>query len=309
MHVPSKWRLTAAAVMATLAVAAAAVGCGPAGGNGPTSSPSAHSTTHTPGPVVTSDGQSLPSSDTQVEAAAPDSALGSGVTGRAMTTDDAAKYLRTVAQSVDEMWSAYFASLPQHSTPDFFYVIVEAGTPYSSQCVNEPVTSTYNNAFFCDKDQETIDNVTYNGSVVLPLDTFMKMWNGDIFQRQSQRTGDFGAAAIVAHEIAHSNWWDLSAAYNLPLINQPDQPKDKNNELLADCGAGLWANTAYYKNYLEAGDVEEAVAALEAIGDAQPGGDDPHGSPAERGAAFMVGYNSGKPGQCIAQYWPGVHGG
>jgi predicted metalloprotease len=137
----------------------------------------------------------------------------------------------------------------------------------------------------------------------------MQMWNGNIFKRQSQRTGDFGAAVIVAHEIAHSNWFDLAAQYNLPPINQPGQPRNKDNELIADCGAGVWANSAYYQGFLEAGDVEEGVAALEAIGDAGPGGNDPHGTPAERAEAFKLGYNTGKPGQCIAAYWPGVNGG
>ncbi|MEV6880059.1 neutral zinc metallopeptidase [Amycolatopsis sp. NPDC051128] len=296
-----RWLTIPAVVLAVGALTA----CGP----GPTTTTPSTSTTSSPGTTPASE-QPLPSElrDAEVNQAGGDSAFQSNVTQQ-LTSDQVYTYLVDVVTSADKMWSAYAANLPNGYTPDFYYEIVTAEKPISSNCVNGPVTSTYNNAFFCDKDSSTIDGITYYGSVVLPLDTFKKMWNGDVFKRQSKRSGDFGAAAIVAHEVAHSNWWDLSAQYKLPLINQPGRPRDKRNELIADCGAGVWSNTAYYQGYLEGTDVEEAVAALEAIGDSSRGGSDPHGSSAERGAAFMTGYNSGKPADCIKAYWPGVQGG
>ena len=39
-------------------------------------------------------------------------------------------------------------------------------------------------------------------------------------------------------------------------------------ELQADCYAGVWANTVYQENALEQGDIEEAMGASEAVGDA-----------------------------------------
>jgi predicted metalloprotease len=305
------------AVAAATGLLATLAACGPGDStSGASTGPSTSTTAGTAGPVTTppttppADGPTAlgPQGDEPVDEASGDSAFQSNVTGQ-MTADQAYKYLSDVVTSADSMWSKYFLSLSKAQEPDFYYEIVTADKPITSNCETEPVTSTYNNAFFCDRDSETIDGVTYNGAVVLPLDTFMQMWNGNIFKRQSQRTGDFGAAVIVAHEIAHSNWSDLATQYDLPPINQPGQPRNKNNELIADCGAGVWANSAYYQGFLEAGDVEEGVAALEAIGDAGPGGSDPHGTPAERGEAFKLGYNTGKPGQCIAAYWPGVNGG
>lgn len=247
----------------------------------------------------------------KVDPAAPDSAFGGDVPAEQMTPQAAYSYLQQVVTSVDKMWTAYFRSIgnvqSQTRDHDFFYTIV-ADQAVTSNCSEKPVTASLPNAFYCATDSYTspTDGKTYQGHVVLPLQAFMRMWNGDIFGQQSVRLGDFGAAVIVAHEIAHSAYDDLRVQFALPKIQNPDGSKHKNNELLADCGAGVWANTAYYQGWLQPGDPEEAVAALNAIGDAREGGRDPHGSPVERGEGFVLGYNSGSPVECVKAYWPDV---
>lgn len=79
-------------------------------------------------------------------------------------------------------------------------------------------------------------------------------------------------------------------------------------ELQADCFAGVWANRANRQgNVLEAGDVEEGLAAANAVGDdtlqRQSGGavvpdSFTHGSSAERMRWFRRGLDSGDPEQC-----------
>ena len=79
-------------------------------------------------------------------------------------------------------------------------------------------------------------------------------------------------------------------------------------ELQADCFAGVWANRANRRHHiLEAGDVEEGLAAASAVGDdtiqeaagrrATPDSFT-HGSSAERMRWFRTGLASGDPGAC-----------
>lgn len=79
-------------------------------------------------------------------------------------------------------------------------------------------------------------------------------------------------------------------------------------ELQADCFAGVWANHAQQRlNWLEPGDVEEALNAANAIGDdhlqRQARGtvmpdSFTHGSSAQRVRWFKLGFESGSPGKC-----------
>jgi predicted metalloprotease len=93
----------------------------------------------------------------------------------------------------------------------------------------------------------------------------------------------------------------------------------KNNELLADCFAGVWTTTVHDQGRLDNGDVAEALAALDLMGD-QPTTDGstpayPHGTPAERENAFPIGsYGTttnpvpAVPRNCLNTYWPGYTG-
>ncbi|HEX6462386.1 MAG TPA: neutral zinc metallopeptidase [Candidatus Saccharimonadales bacterium] len=232
----------------------------------------------------------------EANSAFQDSRMDQGLTYQYVTD-----YLTAVVKDADRVWVEYFASIGLRE-PDVYYTIIQPDTAYESQCSATPLESTYNNATYCPID--VIDGFT--GAIWLPADTFANMWNGSIFTRQSVRKGDFGAAVVTAHEFGHHIQHELKDQLGWPEIKAADGSRIKEGELIADCFAGNWAFSAFYSNYLEAGDIEEGVAALIAIGDSEPGGDDPHGSPTERAEAFMLGYNSGAPADCINEYWPGV---
>ena len=78
-------------------------------------------------------------------------------------------------------------------------------------------------------------------------------------------------------------------------------------ELQADCFAGIWANHAQAQNLFEAGDLEEAFGAAQAVGDdrlqkraqgyAVPDSFT-HGSSAERLAWFQRGLQNGDINRC-----------
>lgn len=198
---------------------------------------------------------------------------------------DAAKtYLTAVINDADTMWSAWFkrAGLQE---PSVEFEIVEPGQSFTSKCTSNGkamvADTNFENAFFCSLD---VGTTGYHGTIVLPLNTFLKMWSGNIFNSQSKQAGDFAAATIAAHEFGHHVADELQrqGVYKIPTGD--------NAELEADCFSGVWARTVYAEGKLETGDVTEAEDAIYAIGDYEINNPGHHGTPAERLNAWQIGY-------------------
>ena len=132
------------------------------------------------------------------------------------------------------------------------------------------------------------------------------------FNQLSQRfgaPGDFAQAYVLAHEYGHH-------VQNLLGINRRAQQQTTRSnqneisirlELQADCFAGVWGHSAYQDGILEEGDIEEGLAAAEAVGDDRiqqttTGRIDPekfnHGTSAQRREWFVKGLNSGDANTC-----------
>jgi hypothetical protein len=85
--------------------------------------------------------------------------------------------------------------------------------------------------------------------------------------------GDFAQAYVIAHEIGHHVQNLLGISARVQAARQRVGETEGNQlsvrlELQADCLAGVWAHHAdQARQVLEAGDVEEALAAAAAIGD------------------------------------------
>lgn len=226
-------------------------------------------------------------------------------------TIDVAEYLLTVVKDADRVWSAYFASIGAKEPQVIYHILgpdVSRGQEpsFTSTCpllqpdgttAYQAIGTTYQNAFYCFSDDNGV------GGLVLPLQTFADMWAGKIFAGNSPVPGDFAAAVITAHEFGHSIQHAFRQQFGWPEY----AAGDKNLELIADCFSGVWAYTAYYSGYLDGTDIDEAVAALQSIGDTVANGPSPHGTAAERGTAFKLGYDTGKPAQCTASYWPNAY--
>jgi predicted metalloprotease len=126
-----------------------------------------------------------------------------------------------------------------------------------------------------------------------------------------QAPGDFAQAYVVAHELGHHVQHLLGISDDVHRAQSAD-PGAANElsirlELQADCLAGVWAFTTYERELLEAGDLEEGLAAAAAVGDdriqAQATGRvDPetwtHGSSEQRVRWFLTGYENGDPNDC-----------
>jgi len=89
----------------------------------------------------------------------------------------------------------------------------------------------------------------------------------DELSRTFRSPGDFAQAYVIAHEVGHHVQNLLGASGKVAAMRgRPDYNEySVRLELQADYYAGVWAN--HSKQYLEHGDIEEAMRAANAIGD------------------------------------------
>lgn len=125
--------------------------------------------------------------------------------------------------------------------------------------------------------------------------------------------GDFAAAYVVAHEVAHHVQDELGILSQANRIRAQVSEAESNAisvriELQADCYSGIWARHVEEQfGTIEPGDLEEAVNAAHKIGDdtlQRNAGRVPmphtftHGTSAQRARWFATGYNSGDMRSC-----------
>lgn len=151
--------------------------------------------------------------------------------------------------------------------------------------------------FYCPSDRK----------VYLDTDFFVTM------QRQLGAEGNFPAAYVVAHEVAHSIQDQLGILGQVNAQRARVSPADSNAlsvrvELQADCLAGLWAGRAEATiGQLEPGDIRRATDTAAAIGDdalQRAAGQRPvpdsftHGTAEQRAGWFTTGYREGTIEAC-----------
>ncbi|WP_279105604.1 metalloprotease [Gordonia paraffinivorans] len=220
------------------------------------------------------------------------------------------RYLTTLLDDLDETWGGWFTELGW-GDPAPGRVLVRSGTAYRTDCTDEDgvsprIRSDEANAFFCSVDRAPDgDGRTTVGSVVLPVDTFAAIWDGDVFGVPSPIVGDFTAAIVVAHEYGHNVVHRMAERFGIPAVRLP---QGKNSELLADCLASNWASTAYKRDALGPKEILQVATLLPIIGDT--GGATGHGSAVERAKALTIGLTGpqfnrqGQPSDCLTKYWP-----
>ena len=151
--------------------------------------------------------------------------------------------------------------------------------------------------FYCPNDQR----------VYLDTDFF------DMMASRMGAGGDFAYAYVIAHEVGHHVQNLTGVLGETQRLRSQLSERQANQisvltELQADCYAGIWARQAQQRfGTLEAGDLEEAMGAAEAVGDdviQSNAGRTPvpdsftHGSAAQRQEWLMRGFNSGDMAQC-----------
>lgn len=109
--------------------------------------------------------------------------------------------------------------------------------------------------FYCPSDKK----------VYMDLDFFEELRS-----RFGAKGGDFAIAYVIAHEVGHHVQTILGTSAKVRQLQAQKSETDANKlsvclELQADFYAGLWAK--YNQQYLEEGDIEEALSAAQAVGD------------------------------------------
>lgn len=124
--------------------------------------------------------------------------------------------------------------------------------------------------------------------------------------RFGAKGGDFAIAYVMAHEVGHHIQTILGTSQKVRQAQQGKSEAYANKlsvaqELQADFYAGVWAH--YNKEYLDEGDIEEALSAANAVGDdaiqkRMQGYVVPdsftHGTSEQRIEWFMKGYKTGE---------------
>ncbi len=128
-------------------------------------------------------------------------------------------------------------------------------------------------------------------------------------QRMGAR-GDFAAAYVIAHEVAHHVQNELGILGQVNRAKRTASQTERNAltvriELMADCLSGVWARNV--EGLMERGDLEEALNAARMIGDdhlQRQAGRVPrphtftHGTSEQRARWFYRGFDTGSMSQC-----------
>ncbi|WP_370048496.1 MULTISPECIES: KPN_02809 family neutral zinc metallopeptidase [Salipiger] len=201
----------------------------------------------------------------------------------------AAEFSAQVLATTEEVWSEIFPR--EVGAPYDPPVLVLFSGTTSSPCGG---ASGATGPFYCPRDQKAY------------LDT-------EFFATLSQRLGaqgDFAAAYVIAHEVAHHVQDELGILDQVNAVRQRASETQANAitvrlELQADCLAGVWAR--HVDGLLEPGDMAEALNAARMIGDdhlQRSAGRVPqphtftHGTSEQRESWFARGYESGSIGEC-----------
>jgi len=166
--------------------------------------------------------------------------------------DEGADFVRAILGDTEDTWSALFESAGTTYEPP--RLVLFSGT-VRSECGGATAAS---GPFYCPLDRK----------VYLDLSFFDEM------RARLGGGGDFAQAYVISHEIGHH------VQTLLGLTSQVDEARQQGvdirgdegllvrQELQADCLAGVWANRAQARHqWLDAGDVEQAMATATAIGD------------------------------------------
>ena len=239
--------------------------------------------------VLTGGGGGLGSMIDELPGAVPEASSSNEVANEAQSAD--AGFVTFLTEDTQAMWASEFQQAGrqyQYARLNMFTGQVNTGCGAATSAVGP---------FYCPAD----------GEVYIDLDFFREL--SDRFGAP----GDFAQAYVIAHEIGHHVQNLMGISDEVRQQQQTAGSQAEANEwsvrleLQADCLAGVWAHSVYARGDLERGDIEEGLAAAEAVGDdriqEQAGMSvNPetwtHGSSAERQEWFNRGFESGESSEC-----------
>jgi predicted metalloprotease len=194
-------------------------------------------------------------------------------------------FMATVLADTEDVWSQIFRqnNIGAYEKP----TMVLFTDAVSTGCGN---ASSASGPFYCPADHKLYMDLAFFD---------------ELKTRFGAKGGDFAIAYVTAHEIGHHVQTLLGTSQKVTQLQRQSNKTEGNRlsvalELQADFYAGLWAH--YNQEYLEEGDIEEALSAANAVGDdaiqkRMQGSVVPdsftHGSSEQRMKWFMKGYKTG----------------
>jgi len=212
----------------------------------------------------------------------------------------AAEFVSVTLADTEEVWADIFRS-QLGRTYDAPILVLFKGTTQSA-CGG---ASAATGPFYCPPEQKAF----------LDTDFFVTL------DRRLGARGDFAAAYVVAHEIAHHVQNELGILEQTNALRARWSEAQGNAisvrvELQADCFAGIWARRAQERfSSIERGDIAEAMNAAAQIGDdtlqrnagqAVRPHTFTHGTSEQRQRWFRRGYDSGDIASCDTFSAPGL---
>lgn len=212
-------------------------------------------------------------------------------TGTTLPPTEESEFVTFLTEDVQALWENEFAESGrtyEFARVNMFTDQVQTGCGAATSAVGP---------FYCPADRE----------VYIDLEFFREL------KARFGAPGDFAQAYVVAHEVGHhvQNLLGISDEVNQQQQSAGSEAEANEwsvkLELQADCLAGVWAHSVYARGDLEAGDVEEGLAAAQGVGDdriqEQAGMNvNPeswtHGSSAQRQEWFNAGFESGRSDDC-----------
>lgn len=204
--------------------------------------------------------------------------------------DEAVKFTSVVLATTEDTWSQIFER--QRKTYQQPKLVMYRGVTRTGCGTGQSVMGP----FYCPADR----------TVYIDLSFY------DDMNRKLGAEGDFAQGYVIAHEVGHHVQKLLGIEPKVREMQRNASEAEVNRlsvrmELQADCFAGVWGHSMQQQGVLEAGDLQEALNAAEAIGDDRlqqqsQGRVIPdsftHGSSEQRYTWFKRGFDSGDPSQC-----------
>ena len=165
--------------------------------------------------------------------------------------DDASKFVAVVLADTEDGWNDVFRQMGrQYEEPRLvlFTDLIQSGCGFARGATGP---------FYCPQDQQ----------VYIDLGFFRQL------QERLGAGGDFAEAYVIAHEVGHHVQKLLGITDRVDAARRRASEAESNRlsvrlELQADFLAGVWARYAdRVKHVVEAGDIEEAIRAANAVGD------------------------------------------
>lgn len=230
-----------------------------------------------------------------------------GVSPENMTAEqkESSAFVGTVLADTEDAWSQIFQQQGAKYSPP--KLVMFSGQDRSACGSAESAMGP----FYCPADQTVYLDTTFFREMRQQMDISGEQNQTELSARDE--AGDFAQAYVIAHEVGHHVQNLLGISSQVQKARQQASQAQGNQlsvrlELQADCFAGVWANKTQQKTqFLDQGDVEEAMDAAHKIGDdylqkkargmAVPDSFT-HGTSAQRMQWFQTGLKSGDVNAC-----------